>query len=103
MILVDDIVVRVYDEMPECLTEMVTPNSDGTYTILLNGKMSREKQTEAFWHAINHIESNDFEMIEEYGVQYIENQAHIRNEENHEKNHIHCNIIFNPDTDNHDG
>lgn len=76
MILVDDIIVRVQDNMPTCMSEMVTPNSDGTYTILLNGKLSHEKQSEAFWHAIRHINNHDFERVESLGIQVIENQAH---------------------------
>lgn len=81
MILVNDIVVRIHEDMPTCMAEMVTPNSDGTYTILLNGKLSYEKQTEAFWHAIRHINHNDFERVEALGIQVIENQAHKKGEQ----------------------
>ena len=76
MILVDDIHVYINEDMPSGMYEMVSPNQDGTYTILLNGNMSREKQVEAFWHAIGHIERNDFERVETYGVQLIEAEAH---------------------------
>ena len=80
MILVDDIHVYINEDMPSGMHEMVSPNPDGTYTILLNGNLSREKQTEAFWHAIWHIEHNDFERVETYGIQIIESQAHARKE-----------------------
>lgn len=79
MILVDDVVVNVNNDMPLCMAEMITPNSDGTYTIFINGKLSHEMQTKAFWHAIGHIEHNDFERIESYGIQVIESEAHERN------------------------
>ena len=78
MTLVDDIIVNVNNDMPLCMAEMVTPNSDGTYTILLNGKLSHEMQTKAFCHAIGHIDRNDFERVEIYGVQSIEAEAHGR-------------------------
>jgi len=76
MTLVDDIFVRINENMPNSMAEMVCPNIDGTYTILLNGNLSYEKQYNAFWHAISHIKNNDFERVETYGVQAIETQAH---------------------------
>lgn len=76
MILVDDIHVYINKDMPSGMEEMVSPNMDGTYTILLNGSLSHERQTEAFWHAIRHIEHNDFERVETYGIQLIESEAH---------------------------
>lgn len=81
MILVDDIFVYVNEDMPDKAAELVSPNADGTYTILLNGNLSRERQTEAFWHAIRHINHNDFERVEALGIQVIENQAHKKGEQ----------------------
>lgn len=76
MTLVDDIFVRINEDMPNSMAEMVCPNIDGTYTILLNGKLSQEMQTKAFWHAIGHINRNDFEHVEKYGIQVVESNAH---------------------------
>ena len=76
MILLDDIFVYVNEDMPDGAKEMVCPNSDGTYTVLINGSLDANSQTEAFWHAIRHIRSNDFERVERYGVQAIEAEAH---------------------------
>jgi hypothetical protein len=76
MILLDDIFVYENENMPCGAAEMVCPNADGSYTILLNSKLTAERQSEAFWHAIGHIENHDFERIEEYGVQLVESQAH---------------------------
>lgn len=76
MILLDDVFVYLNGDMPDSIAEAVSPNPDGTYTILLNGNLSKEKQVEAFWHAVRHIEHNDFERVEQYGIQAIEAEAH---------------------------
>ena len=76
MILLDDIFVYVNEDMPTGAAELVSPNPDGTYTILLNGKLSQKKQIDAFWHAIRHIRNGDFDRIERYGIQAIESDAH---------------------------
>lgn len=78
MILVDDIYVYVNENMPAGAAEVVAPNEDGTYTILLNGNLSHEMQKKAFWHAIGHINRNDFERVETEGIQRIEAEAHRR-------------------------
>lgn len=76
MILLDDIFVYLNDDMPDGAREMVCPNPDGTYTVLINGSLDADSQTDAFWHAIRHIRSNDFERVERFGVQAIEAEAH---------------------------
>lgn len=53
--------------------EMVVSNEDGTFTILINAKLSQDGQLKAYQHAINHICNNDFE---KENVQKIEYQAH---------------------------
>lgn len=40
--------------------EMVIPNEDGTYTILINSRLSHESRLETYKHAMHHINSNDF-------------------------------------------
>lgn len=81
MILVDDIFVYINENMPNTAAELVSPNPDGTYTILLNGKLTKERQIEAFWHAVRHIRHNDFERVETLGIQVIETQAHKKGEQ----------------------
>lgn len=76
MILLDDIHVFINGDMPTKAKEVVSPNPDGTYTILINGKLSQKDQVDAFWHAVRHIDSNDFERVETLGIQKIEMQAH---------------------------
>lgn len=53
--------------------EMVIPNEDGSYTILLNAKLSHDGMLKAYTHAMNHIVNGDFEKT---NVQEIENEAH---------------------------
>lgn len=58
-----------------CVSEMVRQNEDGSYTILLNAKMSHERLQKAYLHALGHIKNNDFEKD---NVQEIEYEAHRR-------------------------
>lgn len=53
--------------------EAITENPDGTYTIFLNARMSYERQLEAYQHALEHIQNNDFQKLD---VQQIEAIAH---------------------------
>lgn len=53
--------------------EMVLQNEDGTYTILINAKLSKDGQIKAYQHALNHINNDDFEKSD---VQSIELKAH---------------------------
>lgn len=76
MILLDDVFVYLNEDMPEGAREMVCPNPDGTYTVLINGSLRKEDQVRAFWHAVRHIDRNDFERVEEHGIQAIEAEAH---------------------------
>lgn len=60
-------------DFPSPGNEMVVPNEDGTYTILINAKISKENQLKAYRHAMNHIINNDFDKD---NVQKIEYHAH---------------------------
>lgn len=53
--------------------EMVVPNEDGSYTILINAKLSQEGQLRAYQHAMSHIQNEDFEKSD---IQSIEFKAH---------------------------
>lgn len=53
--------------------EMVVQNEDGSYTVLINAKLSQDGQIEAYEHALKHIDRGDFEKSD---VQSIELQAH---------------------------
>lgn len=53
--------------------EMVVSNEDGSYTILINAKLSQDGQLKAYQHALSHINDEDFEKTD---IQSIEFRAH---------------------------
>lgn len=53
--------------------EMVVENEDGSYTILINAKLSQDGQLKAYQHALSHINNEDFEKSD---IQSIELHAH---------------------------
>ena len=53
--------------------EAVTQNEDGSVTIFLDKNATHETQSKCFYHALRHIEENDFDMS---NVQSIEIKAH---------------------------
>lgn len=65
--------VQVLDFKTTCGSEIVTPNEDGSYTVLINARMSYETQRKALLHALGHILNDDFE---KENVQQIEAAAH---------------------------
>lgn len=68
-----DIQIRLLDFPTNKVTETVTHNADGSYTIFLNSRMTQERQLESYLHAMRHITNNDFEKTD---VQEIESEAH---------------------------
>ena len=71
-------------ELPDGIDEAVLPCTEG-YTIYIDLNLSQQKKDAAFRHALGHIENNDFERAELYGVQLIEAQAHEREVEYEKK------------------
>lgn len=53
--------------------EMVVQNEDGSYTVLINAKLSQDGRIKAYEHALNHINNGDFDKTD---VQSIESQTH---------------------------
>lgn len=53
--------------------ELVTENEDGSYTILINSRLSYEEQLKAYEHGMKHINNDDFRKND---VQKIEAVAH---------------------------
>lgn len=49
-----------FAELPMKIHGMVSPNADGTYTIILNSRLSDSKKREALKHELEHIEYDDF-------------------------------------------
>lgn len=54
-----DYFVRVVD-LPLPVGGMVTPNEDGTFSVYINAKNSKEKQMKSYSHEVSHIENDDF-------------------------------------------
>ena len=52
---------------------MVMPNEDGSYTVLINAKLSHIGRIHAYEHAMQHIMNDDFQKMD---VQEIESEAH---------------------------
>ncbi len=59
-------------EMDTGVAEHVVKNKDDSYTIFLNARLSYERQLEAYYHAMKHIEGDDFS---KYDVQEIESNV----------------------------
>lgn len=63
--------------------EMVVPNEDGSFTILINAGLSHESQLEAYKHALKHINGSDFQKTDVQSIEYtahgsISNSDHIQ-------------------------
>lgn len=65
-----DINTQIID-MDVLVGEQVIKNNDDSYTILLNARMSHERQLECYRHALLHINNNDFEMGNADRIEYI--------------------------------
>lgn len=68
-----DVNVVVIDFKTARGNEMVSFNEDGSYTILINARLSYSGQLKAYEHAMKHIASDDFQNDD---VQAIEYKAH---------------------------
>ena len=53
--------------------ESVVENEDGSYTIFIESSLSKDKQQDAFKHAMKHILGDDFT---KYNIDKIEFYAH---------------------------
>lgn len=67
-----DINTRLID-MDVLIGEQVIKNNDDSYTILLNARLSHERQLECYRHALLHINNEDFL---KYNADKIEFDAH---------------------------
>lgn len=68
-----DVNVNLVDFHSTKGNEMIIPNEDGSYTILINSRSATNKQLEAYRHALEHIQNGDFQRQD---VQQIETVAH---------------------------
>ena len=49
-----------YEKLPWSIHGMVSPNDDGTFSIILNSRISEALQRAAYRHEVRHIENDDF-------------------------------------------
>ena len=68
----DDINVQLLN-MDTKIPEQLVKNEDDSYTIFLNTKLSHENQLKSYYHALRHIQEQDFEKED---ADKIEHQAH---------------------------
>lgn len=61
-----------YMDMP--VSEAVTPNEDGSYTIFIKDSLCDDKKLDAYYHALDHIENDDFYAID--SADTIEGRRH---------------------------
>lgn len=73
MMMTPDVNVVVIDFKSYKGKEMVVVNEDGSYTMLINARLSYEGQLNAYEHGMRHIENDDFQGND---VQEIEYKAH---------------------------
>ena len=62
----------VYMDLP--VSEAVTPNDDGSYTIFIKETLSDDKKRDAYHHAMKHINNDDF--YSDLTADQIEGYAH---------------------------
>lgn len=72
----DDVYVYLRDDLPPQVREIVSPNPDGTYTILIDSRLNDDMRLSAFNHALNHIDNGDFDVDNVATVDAIELRAH---------------------------
>lgn len=63
----------VYANLPTSIPAYVVKNNDMSYTIVLNSRLTHERNIISYQHEIYHIQENDFEKND---VQEIETNAH---------------------------
>ena len=64
-----DINTRLID-MDVLVGEQIIKNNDDSYTILLNARLSHERQLECYRHALLHINNEDFEKDNADKIEY---------------------------------
>lgn len=74
--------IYVYEKpMPGYCHEMVTANSDGSFTIVINEALVREQKLTAYRHAMRHINLGHFDLDCPLTVNEMERIAHAKETE----------------------
>lgn len=67
-------ILAVIIDLPTTIYSFVRENPDGTYTIVINARLSAEDRARHYLHEVRHIMENDFE--KEQTADEIEYHAH---------------------------
>lgn len=73
VVYLDNVFVRFYD-LPTTIKSYVVANNDGSFTIILNGKVSHEVQLLSYLHELEHIKKGDYD--KKNSIDIIEIYAH---------------------------
>lgn len=57
----EDGIFTYYANMPTTIRSFVVSNNDMSFTIILNAKIGRDQQLEAYLHEMNHIKNGDYD------------------------------------------
>ena len=60
MITIQDVNTQLAD-LPTSISAYVVSNPDGSYTIILNARLTWERKRQAYLHELNHIKNGDYE------------------------------------------
>lgn len=71
----EDVFVKYYD-MPPRIKSFVRANPDGSYTIVINSRLSIESRLARYEHELRHIQGGDFDYDKDDSVQLLEARAH---------------------------
>lgn len=64
----------LYANMPPTIRSYVVSNADMSYTIVLNGRLTREQNLISYKHELEHISNGDYD--KKCGIDMIEINAH---------------------------
>ena len=65
----------ILNDLPSTIKAYTVHCPDGTYTIVINSRLSHQQQLDAYMHELKHISDNDFD-IESGNADIIEHNAH---------------------------
>ncbi|MGN0366745.1 MAG: hypothetical protein ACI4E5_12515 [Suilimivivens sp.] len=65
-----DYQIRLIQFPTKKINETVVENEDGSYTIFIESSLSKDRQKEAFIHAMKHILGDDFKKDDANKIEY---------------------------------
>nr|DAF77654.1 MAG TPA: IrrE N-terminal-like domain [Caudoviricetes sp.] len=67
-------IILLYKDLPYSVSALTHENDDGSYTIMVNSRLTHKRQINAVIHELQHISVDDFTREEHANL--IENLAH---------------------------